>query len=222
MEVSLLFIRKFQSFTRMAHLSRLFLKVFGWSYQSDNIPPCKCILIAAPHTSNWDFPMMLSYGFMLDLKYHWLGKHTLFFGLFGLFMRFLGGIPVNRRKKNDYVTLLSKEIKSKAQCILIIPPEGTRSRSDYWKSGFLHIARKAEVPIVFASLDYQKKNLTFSEAILPTLPDDEIMDVAQVFYRDAKGLHPNNFGPVRLKSKDQAQLLRVSWYGNCFIFTMKK
>ncbi len=83
-------------------------------------------------------------------------------------------------------------------------PEGTRSRSDYWKSGFLHIARKAEVPIVFASLDYQKKNLTFSEAILPSLPDDEIMGVAQVFYRDAKGLHPNNFGPVRLKSKDQA------------------
>ena len=90
---------------------------------------------------------MLSYGFMLNLKYHWLGKHTLFFGPLGLFMRFLGGIPVNRRKKkNDYVTLLSKEIKSKRQCILIIPPEGTRSRSDYWKSGFLHIARKAKVP----------------------------------------------------------------------------
>ena len=204
MEIFLLFIRRFKSFISMAHLSRLFLKVFGWSYQSDNLPPCKCILIAAPHTSNWDFPMMLSYGFMLDLKYHWLGKHTLFFGPFGLFMRFLGGIPVNRRKKNDYVTLLSKEIKSKVQCILIIPPEGTRSRSDYWKSGFLHIARKAEVPIVFASLNYQKKNLTFSEAILSSLPDDEIMGVAQVFYRDAKGLHPDNFGPVRLKSKGQA------------------
>ena len=187
----------------MAHLSRLFLKLFGWSYQSNNMPPCKCILIAAPHTSNWDFPMMLCYGFMLNFKYYWLGKHTLFFWPLGLFMRFLGGIPVNRRKKNDYVTLLSKEIKSKERCILIIPPEGTRSRSDYWKSGFLHIARKAEVPIVFANLDYQKKNLTFSEAILPSLPDDEIMYLAQVFYGDAKGLHPNNFGPVRLKPKDQ-------------------
>ena len=186
----------------MTHLIKLFLKIFGWSYQSGNIPPCKCILIAAPHTSNWDFPMMLSYGFMLNLKYHWLGKHTLFFGPLGLFMRFLGGIPVNRSKKNDYVTLLSEEIKSKTQCILIIPPEGTRSRSDYWKSGFLHIARKAEVPIVFGRLDYQKKNLTFSEAVLPSLLDDEIMSLAQVFYRDAKGLHPDNFGPVRLKTKD--------------------
>ncbi|RZP21843.1 MAG: acyltransferase [Burkholderiaceae bacterium] len=183
----------------MAHLSRLFLKVFGWSFQSGNMPPCKCILIAAPHTSNWDFPMMLSYGFMLNLKYHWLGKHTLFFAPLGLFMRFLGGIPVNRGKKNDYVTSLSKEIKAKAQCILIIPPEGTRSRSDYWKSGFLHIARKAEVPIVFARLDYKTKNLTFSEAVLPSLLDDEIMYLAQVFYRNAKGLHPDNFGPVRLK-----------------------
>ena len=187
----------------MTHLSKLFLKFFGWSYQSGNIPPSKCILIAAPHTSNWDFPMMLSYGFMLNLKYHWLGKHTLFLGPLGLFMRFLGGIPVNRSKKNDYVTLLSEQIKSKTQCILIIPPEGTRSRSDYWKSGFLHIARKADVPIVFGRLDYQKKNLTFSEAVLPSLLDDEIMYLAQVFYRDAKGLHPDNFGPVRLKTKDQ-------------------
>ena len=187
----------------MAHLSKLVLKLFGWLHQSDNIPPRKCILIAAPHTSNWDFPLMLSYGFMLKLKYHWLGKHTIFFGPIGLFMRFLGGIPVNRRKKNDYVTLLSNEIKSKTHCILIIPPEGTRSRSDYWKSGFLHIARKAEVPIVFASLDYQKKNLSFSEAVEPSLPDDEIMYLAQEFYRDAKGLHPDNFGPLRLQSKNQ-------------------
>ena len=187
----------------MALLSKLVLNLFGWSFQSDNIPPCKCILIAAPHTSNWDFPMMLAYGFMVNLKYYWLGKHTIFFGPLGLFMRFLGGIPVDRRKKNDYVTLLSNEIKSKAECILIIPPEGTRSRSDYWKSGFLHIARKAEVPIVFGNLDYQKKNLTFSEAVEPSLPDDEIMYLAQAFYRDAKGLHPSKFGPVRLKPKDQ-------------------
>ena len=112
--------------TRMAYLSRLFLKIFGWSYQSDNKPPCKCILIAAPHTSNWDFPMMLSYGFMLNLKYHWLGKHTLFFGPLGLFMRFLGGIPVNRRKKNDYVTLLSKEIKSKSAMHINHTPGGNK------------------------------------------------------------------------------------------------
>ncbi len=187
----------------MAYFFKLIFKLVGWSYQPGNILPCKCILIAAPHTSNWDFPMMLFYGFILNLKYNWLGKHTLFFGPLGLIMRCLGGIPVNRTKKNDHVILLSKEIKSKSQCVLIIPPEGTRSRSNYWRSGFLHIARIAEVPIVFASLDYQKKNLTFSEAVLPSLPDDEIMYLAQIFYRDAKGLHPENFGPVRLKSKDQ-------------------
>ena len=186
----------------MAHLSRLLLRILGWSCQSDSKPPCKCILIAAPHTSNWDFPMMLFYAFMLNLKYNWLGKHTLFFGPLDPIMKRLGGIPVNRTKKNDYVTLLSKEIKSKSECILIIPPEGTRSRSDYWKSGFLHIARKAEAPIVFANLDYGKKNLTFSEAILPSLSDDTIIYLAQEFYREAKGFHPDNFGPVRLKSND--------------------
>ena len=70
--------------------------------------------------------MMLSYGFMLNLKYHWLGKHTLFFGPLGLFMRFLGGIPVNRRKKNDYVTLLSKEIKSKSAVHINHTPGGNK------------------------------------------------------------------------------------------------
>ena len=187
----------------MAHFFKLIFKLFGWSYQPGNIIPSKCILIAAPHTSNWDFPLMVLYGFVLNLKYNWLGKHTLFVGPLGLFMRFLGGIPVNRSKKNDYVTLLSQEIKAKANCVLIIPPEGTRSKSGYWKSGFIHIARKADCPIVFANLDYKKKNLTFSKSILPSLPDDEIMDLAKVFYRDAKGLRPDNFGPVRLKSKDQ-------------------
>ena len=202
LQENLQLIREFQAFTDMTYFFKLIFKLVGWSYQPGNILPCKCILIAAPHTSNWDFPMMLFYGFILDLKYNWLGKHTLFFGPLGPLMRRLGGIPINRAKKNDYVILLSKELKSKSQCVLIIPPEGTRSRSNYWRSGFLHIARMAEVPIVFANLDYQKKNLTFSEAVLPSLPDDEIMYLAQIFYRDAKGLHPDNFGPVRLKSKN--------------------
>ena len=97
----------------MTYFFKLIFKLVGWSYQPGNILPCKCILIAAPHTSNWDFPMMLFYGFILDLKYNWLGKHTLFFGPLGPLMRRLGGIPINRAKKNDYVILLSKELLAK-------------------------------------------------------------------------------------------------------------
>ena len=186
----------------MSLLSSFVLKLFGWSFYSDSLPLKKCILIAAPHTSNWDFPMMILYGFMLELKYYWLGKHTLFFGPMGLVMKKLGGISVDRRQKNDFVASLSREIISKRECILIIPPEGTRSRSEYWKSGFLHIARGANVPIVFAKLDYEKKTLVFSKNVSATRSDDEIMSFAKTFYQDAKALRPNRFGPVRLKPKN--------------------
>ena len=183
----------------MQFLSKLLLRFFGWTFESCEPIQNKCVLIAAPHTSNWDFPMMLVYGFKLNLKYYWLGKHTLFFGPIGVFLRKLGGISVDRSKKNDFVTTLSKEIATKEECILIIPPEGTRSRSRYWKSGFLHIARKADVPIVFGRLDYKKRNLTFSKHISGRLSDEEIMEFAATFYSDVSALNPANFGPVRLK-----------------------
>ena len=185
----------------MYFLSKFLLKFFGWTFDSCEPIMQRCVLIAAPHTSNWDFPMMLAYGFEQKLNYCWLGKHTLFIGPMGTFMRRLGGIPVDRSKKNDYVLTLSEEIMAKDSCILIIPPEGTRSRSEYWKSGFLHIARKANVPIVFGRLDYKKKNLTFSKHISACLSDKEIMSYAQKFYHDVTAFNPTNFGPVRLKPK---------------------
>ena len=186
----------------MVQISDFFLKFFGWTFESHSPVVNKCVLIAAPHTSNWDFPMMLAYGFKLNLKYSWLGKHTLFFGPLGLLMRKLGGIPVDRSKKNDYVSALSEEIRNKENCILIIPPEGTRSRVEYWKSGFLYIARTARVPIVFGKLDYSRKKLSFSQHICSSLSNEKIMKFAQDFYRDATPLNPSKFGPVRLKQKD--------------------
>ena len=185
----------------MGFLSKLLLNSFGWSFKCDEPILNKCVLIAAPHTSNWDFPMMLAYGLAQKLNYCWLGKHTLFIGPMVTFMRRLGGIPVNRSRRNDYVSTLSEEIMTKESCILIIPPEGTRSRTEYWKSGFLHIARKSNVPIVFGKLDYKKKNLTFSKHISACLSDDEIMSFAQRFYHDVTALNSANFGPVRLKPK---------------------
>ena len=185
----------------MQFLSKLLLNFFGWSFSSDGPILNKCVLIAAPHTSNWDFPMMLAYGFKLNLKYYWLGKNTLFFGPIGVILRKLGGISVDRSKKNDFVSILSKEIAMKEECILIIPPEGTRSRSNHWRSGFLHIARTADVPIVFGRLDYKKRNLTFSRHISGRLSDKEIMEFAAMFYVDVSAYNPANFGPVQLKKK---------------------
>ena len=117
-------------------------------------------------------------------------------------MKKLGGIPIIRNKKNDYVNALADEIRNKDYCILIIPPEGTRSRAEYWRSGFLHIARTANVPIVLGKLDYKKKSLTFSHSIDASLADNEIMEFAKDFYKDVTPFNPSKFGPVRLKKKD--------------------
>ena len=185
-------------------ISHFLLDFFGWSFKAEDRIPDRCILIAAPHTSNWDFPMMLAYGVMLKLNYSWLGKHTLFRGPLGPLMKMLGGIPVDRTRRNDYVNVLSDEIISMKDCILIIPPEGTRARSEYWRSGFMHIARKVNFPIVFGRLDYHERNLTFSGPVSNSLSDDEIITCAQSFYKDAKGLYPKNFGPVRFKEKTQS------------------
>ncbi|MDA9689756.1 1-acyl-sn-glycerol-3-phosphate acyltransferase [Betaproteobacteria bacterium] len=181
----------------------LILRSMNWSVLNSFPSQLKkCVLVAAPHTSNWDFPMMLLYGFKLRLRYSWLGKHTLFNGITGFVLRKIGGIPVDRGKNNDFVRTLSSEFSKLEQCILIIPPEGTRSRSEHWKSGFIHIARQANVPIIFGRLDYQEKYLTFSPQIESSLSDDEIIGFAQMFYKDATALHPSKFGPIRLKSKD--------------------
>ena len=183
----------------MIFLSNLILYIFGWSCTEGEICPDKCVLVAAPHTSNWDFPMMLLYGFKLRLKYSWVGKHTLFFWPLGGLMQWLGGIPVNRTKKNSYVFSLAERISQQERCILIIPPEGTRSKTEYWKSGFIHIAKEACIPIVFANLDYKNKSLEFSDYCCYSRSASEIIQTAKGFYKNACPLYPKKFGPVKLK-----------------------
>ena len=185
----------------MDYFCYLILRMFGWSFFGDKLKVEKCVLVAAPHTTNWDFPLMLLFGRLLQLKYFWLGKHTLFGGFMGPMMRSLGGIPVDRAKKNDYVFSLSEEIRKQAKCILIIPPEGTRSYTNYWKTGFIQIAKSASIPIILAKLDYSKKSLEFSVPIHSGLSRAQIMQKAREFYKGVVPLRPKNFGPVQLKSE---------------------
>ena len=183
----------------MHYLAKYILRRLGWKCITQGQFKKKFVLVAAPHTSNWDFPLMLFFGLALNLNYNWLGKHTLFFWPLGGLMKRLGGIPVNRTKKNSYVSNLAERISEKERCILIIPPEGTRSRTEYWKSGFIHIAKEACVPIVFANLDYKNKSLDFSVGCCYSRSASEIIQAARGFYKNSFPLHPKKFGPVRLK-----------------------
>ena len=130
-----------------------FLKLTGWTIEGQ-LPPGspKCVLIAAPHTSNWDLPYTLMVAFALRLNIYWMGKESIFKPPFRHLMMWLGGIPVNRDRANNLVAASAQAIVDADQPLqLVVPPEGTRQKTRYWKTGFYYIALSAKVPIVLTS-----------------------------------------------------------------------
>ena len=112
------------------------------------------MLIAAPHTSNWDLAFLLALAAGFDLRVSWMGKHGLFKPPFGWLMRRAGGIPIVRHQRGDMVAQAASRFADAEKLVLVVPAEGTRRRVSHWKSGFYHIARTAKVPIVLGYLDY--------------------------------------------------------------------
>lgn len=183
-------------------IGRFYLWLIGWQVHPGRPPMKKFVIVAAPHTSNWDVPIMLAMSWILGVRVSWVGKHTLFRPPFGWLMRLLGGVPVDRRQRNNTVAQLVEEFNKRDELYLMVPPEGTRSRAEHWKSGFYHIAVGAGVPIVLGLLDYRRKFGGLYEVLEPTgdIPAD--MDKVRAFYAGATGKHPDDFGPIRLKEED--------------------
>lgn len=139
------------------HSSKLYLKIAGWQLEGQLPIAPRYVMIAAPHTSNWDLPMTLALVLAYRIKVFFLAKHTLFTPPAGIFLRWLGGIPVDRSKINNFVEQAVGLFDANSQLIMIIPPEGTRKKVHYWKSGFYHIAHAAQVPIVLGFIDFRRK-----------------------------------------------------------------
>jgi 1-acyl-sn-glycerol-3-phosphate acyltransferase len=176
-------------------LSLGFLKLAGWKVLG-KLPPGaeKSVLIAAPHTSNWDLPYTLMVAFTLRLTIYWMGKEQIFRFPFRGLMMWLGGIPVQREKSNNLVAASVEAIKTASGPVqLVVPPEGTRSKTRYWKTGFYHIAVGAQVPIVMAYMDYEKKISGLGPVFEPT--GDLEADMAQIkaFYANFKGKNAAQF-----------------------------
>ena len=143
----------------------------------------KYVLIAVPHTSNWDFPLALAYAFVFRFDMHWMGKESLFKGWRGPIMRWLGGIPINRSQSTNVVAQTIEAFNSNDRLSIAIPPEGTRSKVDQWKTGFYYIALGAKVPISLAFLDYKLKVGGFLSTFHPT--GDAEKDIAEMRSRYA-------------------------------------
>jgi 1-acyl-sn-glycerol-3-phosphate acyltransferase len=176
-------------------LSIAFLKLTGWKVEG-SLPAnaSKCVLIAAPHTSNWDLPYTLMVAFVLRLNVYWMGKDSIFKPPFRGLMMWLGGIPVNREQSTNLVEASSIAIKAaEGNVQVIVPPEGTRSKARYWKTGFYYIALGAQVPILMAYLDFAKKRGGLGPALLPSGDIEQDMAIVKAFYAPIKGKHTDRF-----------------------------
>jgi len=176
-------------------LSLAYLKLAGWKVLG-NLPPeaQRSVFIAAPHTSNWDLPYTLMVAFVLRLNVHWMGKASIFRFPFGGLMRWLGGMAVDRSKANNLVAASANAItKAPGALQLIVPPEGTRSKTRYWKTGFYHIAQSAQVPIVMAYMDYSRKVSGLGPLFYPTGDLEADMRSIKAFYAPFKGKNATQF-----------------------------
>ena len=181
--------------TVLRAFSIAFMKLKGWKVQG-SLPPDgqKSVLIAAPHTSNWDLPYTLMTAFILGLNVYWMGKAEIFKPPFRGVMMWLGGIPVDRDKASNLVAASIKALNAADRPLqLIVPAEGTRSNTRLWKTGFYYIALGAKVPIVMAYMDYEHKTSGLGPVFTPSGDLEADMALIKAFYAPFKGKHPDRF-----------------------------
>lgn len=169
----------------------LFYRARGW--KAVGTPPAdrRCVIIAAPHTSNWDFLNFLGLTDALGVKAHFMGKRQLFRWPLARFMRDMGGIPVDRDSRHNYVQAMIDEFARRGEFMLTIAPEGTRGAVRTWRTGFYHIAHGAGVPLVCGLMDYATRTGGLGPAIVTT--GDYKADMARVaeFYRSVTPRNPH-------------------------------
>jgi 1-acyl-sn-glycerol-3-phosphate acyltransferase len=178
----------------LRRLTRGVLWILRWKIDGEMPPHRKMVVIGAPHTSNWDFPLAMLVAPALGLRIRWLGKHTLFRKPFGWFFRLLGGIPVNRSRAHGLIASTVSAFEEADDLVLVITPEGTRSRREYWKSGFYRIAHAAGIPVVLVGVDGANKTIVVG-------PDEIPGDDVRAFSARYRGIEPARVGPIRLKEE---------------------
>ena len=184
----------------MQALSRFILRIFGWQAELAVQMVDKCVLVGAPHTTNWDFPLAILGMSAMGVKFNWVAKHTLFRWPLGTFMRLLGGISLDRSSGGAGFAIKAVETFHELdRFVLAIAPEGTRKRTAYWKAGFYKIATKSNVPVALGFVDYQKKIIGIGKILMPTGDMDKDFEQIKKFYLDKSGKYPENQGEIQLR-----------------------
>lgn len=182
-------------------LARAFFAVTPWKLVTEPAPNKPVVFVGAPHTSNWDFILMLAVAWSMDIHIRWIGKDSLFSGRKGPIMRALGGIPVDRDNPRKFVKEIVEKFTTNESLGLVITPDGTRKKNEYWKSGFYRIARDTGMPVTLAFVDRN----TMSTGLGPTFEISgnvtEDMDFIREFFKDKAGFAPENRAVPRLREE---------------------
>ncbi len=181
-----------------ARLASWSLRLSGWKVTLAQPVPRKCVIVCYPHTSNWDFPIGLLAVWATGLGVRWVGKDSLFRTPFAWFFEHWGGIPVKRGERSGFIGQMTEVFGANVDFRLVIAPEGTRRRTDHWKSGFYHLARAAAVPLGLGFIDYPAREV--GVGAWTELTGDVPGDMARLaaFYADKRGRRHELAAPVRL------------------------
>ena len=184
-------------------VSRVYWACSRWTLAGEPAPGRPSVLIGAPHTSNWDFVLMLGIAWRYGIDVRWLGKASLFAGWRGPIMRRLGGIPVDRTDPSRVVAEVVARIRSGEVFGLVVTPDGTRGANEYWKSGFYRIGRETGLPVTLGFVD----RTTMTTGLGPTfeLTGDVAADMDRIraFYADKAGLRPHLRTEPRLRDESE-------------------
>ena len=177
-------------------IGRFFFWLMGWKLDARIDPAMRhSLMIAAPHTTNWDFVYTLAAFWAMEMPFKYFIKDTYTKSIMGWFFRWTGAIGVDRTQRSNLVQFAIDLFNEHSELVILITPEGSRSRVDKWKHGFHHIARGANVPLTLAYIDYEKK---IAGVIKVHYTSEDVyadLDQLQDFYRDCKGKYPENFNP---------------------------
>lgn len=177
-------------------IGSLVLFLFGWKAQyPEHFKAKKTVMIAAPHTSNWDLLYALAVYWKKGIRAQFLIKNAYTKGLHGYFFKWLGAIGVDRNKHNNLVDYAVSLFKTNDSLVLMVPAEGTRKRVEKWKTGFYHMAKLAEVPITFGFLDYKNKIAGVGGVCTPTENFEKDMLYIQNFYKNITAKFPEQYNP---------------------------
>ena len=171
-------------------IARFGINISGWTISGNVRDEERIVIIAAPHTSNWDFILAMLAIFGLNIKVRWLGKHSIFKPGFKKFFEWLGGIPVYRDNPTSLIENVVNIVKKERSIVIAMTPEGTRKKVKRWKTGFLRIAKQTHSKILLISIDAPTKSIEIGKIFNPTGNSDEDLAYIQKYYSTFRGINP--------------------------------